>query len=162
MSTFEAAIQHVLAQEGGYSTDWRDRGGATKYGISQAAYPFEDIEHLTLERAQWLYQQDYWSEAWNAIESQAVATYLLDTAVNMGRMPAERLLQAAINAVAGAGKVVVDGHVGPKTVDALNTLNADLVLNEFRGQRLLRYMDIVANAPTQRAFLHGWIRRSLA
>lgn len=160
MATFDLAIEHVLTQEGGYSTDWRDRGGETKWGISKAAFPFEDIANLTKERACWLYRQNYWSELWEQIESQAVATYLLDTAVNMGRAPAERLCQQAINEADGT--VTVDGHVGTKTIMALNTLPADAVLREFRVQRLLRYVDIVLNTPTQRAFLHGWIRRALA
>jgi lysozyme family protein len=164
MATFDLAIQHVLAQEGGYSTDWRDRGGETRWGISKAAFPFEDIPNLTIERATWLYRQNYYNEAWEQIESQAVMTYLLDTAINMGRAPAERLCQAAVNAVGGAGTVVVDGLVGLKTIAALNRLEHEkpgAVLAEFRAQRLLRYLDIIVATPTQRAFAHGWFRRAL-
>ena len=163
MSTFDAAIESVLAQEGGLSTDWRDHGGTTKFGISKAAFPFEDIENLTIERAKWLYQQHYWGAAWDTIDSQPLATYLLDTAINMGRNTAERLCQQACN-LAG-GNVVVDCLVGAKTIAELNRIEAampGLVLKEFRGQRVLRYVDIILNAPTQRVFALGWIRRALA
>ncbi len=160
MSTFEAAIEHVLAQEGGYSTDWRDRGGETKWGISKAAFPFEDIPNLTKERASWLYRQNYWGELWETITSQAIATYLFDTAVNMGRQPAERLLQQAVNEMGGS--VTVDGQVGPKTIAAINAGEATAILKEYRVQRLLRYLDLIVATPTQRAFAHGWFRRAVA
>ncbi len=38
-----------------------DPGGETKYGISKRSYPHEDIKHLNLKRAAWLYEQDFWN-----------------------------------------------------------------------------------------------------
>lgn len=44
-------IDRVIAREGGskITRDLHDPGGVTKYGISQRAYPDEDIENMTLE-----------------------------------------------------------------------------------------------------------------
>jgi lysozyme family protein len=71
--SFESAFTRLIDVEKGFQADPRDRGNwtggepgrgllkGTKFGISAAAYPSEDIEHLTLERAQLLYRRDYWA-----------------------------------------------------------------------------------------------------
>ena len=46
---FERAFSYVLRNEGVYANDRDDPGGATKYGISQKAYPALNISALTLE-----------------------------------------------------------------------------------------------------------------
>lgn len=60
-SNFEAAFAIVVGVEGGYVNDPQDPGGETKYGISKRRYPNEDIKNLTLERAKFLYQRDFWN-----------------------------------------------------------------------------------------------------
>ena len=37
-----------------------DSGGLTNFGISQNAYPDEDIENMTPERARFLFSRDYY------------------------------------------------------------------------------------------------------
>jgi len=74
----------TVGEEGGYVNDPRDPGGETKYGISKRAYPDEDIQNLSLERAKELYRRDYWDalgldgSPWN------IAYPLFDCAVNQG------------------------------------------------------------------------------
>ena len=54
MARFDAAWPKVLELEGQgeYVDHPADRGGPTRWGISQRAYPEEDIRHLTRERDQ--------------------------------------------------------------------------------------------------------------
>lgn len=56
MANFNDAIVKTLAKEGGakFTDIAGDRGGATKYGISQAAYPNVDIRNLTEASARYL------------------------------------------------------------------------------------------------------------
>lgn len=84
MSLFPAAFTHVIGIEGGYVNDPNDLGGETKYGISKRAYPKEDIPSLTLERAQELYQRDYWDAAGCEALPWAQALMVFDAAVNQG------------------------------------------------------------------------------
>jgi lysozyme family protein len=58
---FPQAFKIVVGEEGNYVNDPHDPGGETKYGISKRAYPNEDIKNLTLERAMFLYERDYWN-----------------------------------------------------------------------------------------------------
>ena len=51
VSTFDKALALVLHHEGPFSSDPRDPGGPTKFGISQRAYPSLDIPNLTAEAA---------------------------------------------------------------------------------------------------------------
>ena len=56
---FDDIIEKVLEHEGGLVDDPKDAGGLTNLGISQRAYPDEDIRGLTVERAKELYNQGY-------------------------------------------------------------------------------------------------------
>lgn len=108
---FASAIAVVLDQEGGYVVD---EGGATKYGISQRAYPHEDIENLTVERAKTLYRRDYWAQCRCDALPWPLALYVFDCAVNQGQGTARRLLQKALD-------VTMDGNIGPLTIRAAST-----------------------------------------
>ena len=91
MANFEIAVQKVIRREGGakFTDIAEDKGGATKYGISQRAFPNEDIRNLTEVRAKELYRLNYWNKAQgDKISSQAVAESVFDACVNMGVKPA--------------------------------------------------------------------------
>ena len=59
ISTFALALELVLSAEGGYVDHPDDRGGPTKYGISQVAHPNVNIQELTFEDARSIYWQAY-------------------------------------------------------------------------------------------------------
>ena len=84
MSAFDRAFGIVVDVEGGYSFDPSDPGGETKYGISKRAYPNEDIKNLTLERAKFLYQRDYWNPHDLDSLEWGKALLVFDCAVNGG------------------------------------------------------------------------------
>ena len=84
MSFFSAAFAIIVGAEGGYVDDPRDPGMATKYGISKRSYPNEDIANLTLERAQEIYQRDFWDKLNCDGMTWELALITFDTAVNQG------------------------------------------------------------------------------
>jgi hypothetical protein len=63
MMDFEMAWRKTMTWEGGdrLHTVPGDPGGATKYGISQRAFPNTDIPSLTERKAQMLARLHYWN-----------------------------------------------------------------------------------------------------
>lgn len=84
MNFFEPAFAIVIGIEAGYVNNPRDPGGETKFGISKRAYPNEDIQNLTLERARELYRRDYWDKCGLDALSWEMALIEFDAAVNQG------------------------------------------------------------------------------
>ncbi len=60
MSDFDTAVTKTLIHEGGsrVTDDPDDRGGLTRYGISQRSYPDLDIRNLTEDQAKEVYKRD--------------------------------------------------------------------------------------------------------
>src|SRR5690606_21344731 len=116
---FLRAVEVVLKHEGGYVHDPRDPGGETKYGISKRSYPELDIARLTREDAIAIYYRDWWQRyGYDRLQNDAIATKLLDMAVNMGPATAHRLLQEAL--VFLGYDIAVDGIIGLQTIGAAN------------------------------------------
>ncbi|HXP90458.1 MAG TPA: glycosyl hydrolase 108 family protein [Fibrobacteria bacterium] len=158
MADFGTAIAKTLAREGGakYTEVGGDGGGATKFGISQRAYPNEDIRNLTEQRARDLYERDYWDVVQgDAILSQAVAENIFDTAVNMGVRTAGRLAQLC------AGSVPVNGVIGNESIAAINGMEERLFLAAYTISKVARYAGICNKDGSQSKFLLGWINRAL-
>jgi hypothetical protein len=56
---FDHAVEHVLANEGGYAA--RDMNGApVNFGINQKANPGVDVKNLTKDQAKQIYHDKYW------------------------------------------------------------------------------------------------------
>lgn len=145
---FDDAFQRLLGHEGGYVHDPRDPGKATKYGISQRAYPGEDILGMTLDRAKFLYRRDYWGPAGCDIVPAPLKFDLFDCAVNSGVRQAVKLLQRA----AGADD---DGVLGPRTMMSIGSMDPYRLAARFAGHRL----DLLNDLPTWPAFGRGWTQR---
>ena len=153
MSTFEAAIDFVLSNEGGLVNNSADKGGLTNYGISQAQYPDLDIKNLTRIEAEHIYERDYWK--FDAITSQRVATKLFDACVNMGTLRAVRQIQLALGAIE-AGPIVADGIPGSATIEAINAADEEKLINELKARLCKYYSEL-----NQPEFLLGWLRRAV-
>lgn len=159
MSNFEKAVTVVLAHEGGWVNNPADPGGETKYGISKRSYPNEDIKNLTIARAKQIYFADFWSPyKYDGIVSDAFATKLFDTAVNVGPKRAFRFMQQALNTF-GKG-LVVDGIFGNGSLAAINSVDNSVLLNVYRGIQAEYYKGLVAADPSKSVFLRGWLIRA--
>lgn len=172
----EQYLDELIKREGGYVNNPADRGGATKYGITEAVARTNgfkgNMKDLPLDVAKAIYKKQYWTsprfDQVNTISS-LVAEELLDTGVNCGTGFAKPLLQRALNLLNNQGKVgwtdlSVDGIYGPATLNALKIYLAKRgkdgetvllrVLNIMQGQR---YIEICERNPAQEQFFYGWI-----
>ncbi len=115
--SFTRASSFTLREEtggdpdGGYNDLASDTGGATRWGVSQRAYPQLDIASLTREQAIEIYRE-YWNQAKCDQLPDAVAIAHFDCAFNSGVVAAARILQRTVGAT-------VDGRLGPRTFAAL-------------------------------------------
>lgn len=157
---FDAAFERLIGIEGGYSDDAGDPGNwtggdigrgackGTKYGVSAAAYPGEDIEGLTLSRAKEIYRRDYWGAAGCDAVPPAAKYELFDMAVNSG-------VRAAIKGVQRAVGEHADGILGPRTLQSVQSMPADRLRLRLAAARLL----LLTEARTWPAYGRGWTRR---
>lgn len=164
--TLDQIIDVTIKAEGGYVNDPADRGGATKYGITQAVARANgytgDMRDLPLDTAREIYKREYAVKPGFADFPSQVAAELFDTGVNMGTAKATEFLQRAVNALGGAG-IAVDGKMGPATRGAVKSYlqsrgNAvDILCKTLNCLQGVRYVEIVEKNPTQRKFINGWI-----
>lgn len=156
MADFETAVAVVLANEGGYSNNLDDPGGETNFGISKRQYPDCDIKALTPASAKIIYFRDFW-EPYNLgiLGSQQIATKLFDLLVNIGPVPAVRLLQQSIGYFL-SGPIVADGKLGPQTASFAAQVPDEKLLPEIRARACAYHAQL--NEPT---FLLGWMRRDV-
>jgi len=156
---FEYAIEIVLKHEGGLVNNPADPGGLTNFGISQRSYPNVDIMRLTVEKASDIYFKDYWLKGrYNQIAHKELSAKVFDSAVNMGNRQANKLIQRACLA---AGKnIVVDGALGRKSFEAINSCDGNLLLAVFRSEMASYYRLIIAKKPSLAVFKNGWKRRA--
>ena len=145
---FDRAVAHVLDEEGGYVNNPNDPGGETNFGISSRAYPHLDIKNLTRANAAKIYYDDYWRQTGEKfVHTPALALFLFDTAVNMGKVTAVKLLQKGLG-------LQQDGMVGPATRAAVDK-NPTSALIKLATERQLRYTKL----PTWEVFGNGWSTR---
>lgn len=171
MSDFNRAFEVILEYEGGYSDDKDDRGGKTRFGITEDAARRNgyagDMKELPLETARDIYKREYW----DAINLDKILDYktaleVFDVAVNMGVGTAARMLQRALNLLNRNEKswndLKVDGIIGEETLRVINNLpdqDYPPLYKLINGLQLIKYIDITTYNPTQERFLRGWLKR---
>lgn len=155
---FEAAIEGVLAQEGGDADDPHDRGGRTRFGIAQRWHPDLDVSTLTRPQAIEVYWERYWQGRGYDRLPLALACKTFDLAVNMGHGAATKCLQRALRACGHA--VAVDGQLGDETAAAAQASPPDALLAAIRSEAAGAYRLIVCRDPSQAAFARGWENRA--
>jgi lysozyme family protein len=169
-------IDELIEREGGYVNHPADKGGPTRYGITEAvarAHGYGgSIAELPREEAETIYRRLYWlrprfDEV--SVRAPMVAAELFDTGANMGPAVAATFLQRALTALNRNGKdyadLVPDGRVGPATLSALDAFLK--VRGRERGETVLlralealqgeRYLRLAEQRPANEAFLYGWL-----
>ena len=125
-------IDALIEREGGYVNNSADKGGPTKFGITEAVARAQGyagtMRSLPREEAAEIYKRIYWLRPHLdavAERSPAVAAELFDTGVNMGPAVAVTFLQRALTALNRNGKdypdLVPDGRIGTATLAALDS-----------------------------------------
>ena len=170
----ETLIGALIEREGGYSNHPADRGGATKYGITEAvarAHGYSgSMRELPRDEAAAIYKRLYWLRPrfdQVAKRSAALAAELFDTGVNMGPAVAATFLQRALSALNRNRKdypdLVPDGRIGPATLAALDAFlklrpgGETVLLRALDALQGERYLRLAERRPANEAFLYGWL-----
>jgi lysozyme family protein len=172
----EELIDELIEREGGYVNHPADKGGPTRYGITEAvarAHGYAGaMAGLPRELAVAIYLRLYWLRPrFDQVAGRAprVAAELFDTGANMGPAVAATFLQRALTALNRGGSdfpdLTPDGRVGPATLNALDAFLE--VRGSDRGETVLlralealqgeRYLRLAEKRPANEAFLYGWL-----
>jgi len=158
----EKIIRDTLKIEGVLSDNENDKGGLTKYGISQAAHPNLDIKNLTEQQAIEIYKKDYFlRNQCDKIRSEKIAEMFFDLCVNSGNKTAVTILQHVYNFYPYRKTMLTeDGVLGVNTINAINAVENErdfcLLLTIFRG---IFFYKITQKNELQNVFLRGWLNR---
>jgi lysozyme family protein len=156
MADFRKAIEFVLKHEDPGLTGkvTSDSGGTTRWGIAQNSHPLIDVAKLTLEEAEAIYRVDYWRVIrGDEIANQAVASKLLDMAVNMGTGRAVKLCQRALGCPE-------DGRLGPMTLGLVNAARPESLIRLLGSVSEHYYRGLVEDRPQYHIYLNGWLKRA--
>jgi hypothetical protein len=124
-------IEELIEREGAYVNHPADRGGPTRFGITEAvarAHGYAGaMAALPREEAAAIYRRLYWLRPrFDQVAERCprVAAELFDTGANMGPAVAATFLQRALTALNRGGKdypdLVPDGRIGPASMAALD------------------------------------------
>lgn len=176
MSSLDVALVTVLKHEGGWCNTPGDTGGETYVGISRknwpkwegwkdvdAAKPLKNEEIIANpelhQKVVKFYKDNFWEAIQlNKIESQKVATKVMDMAVNMGSYRAITLLQEALDTCGIS--VNEDGKMGPVTYMAVNKCDENTLVQALIDKSKAFYLRIVEKKPSQKKFLNNWLSRA--
>ena len=169
-------IEALIEREGGYVNHPDDRGGPTRFGITEAvarAHGYRGaMAALPQAEAMAIYRRLFWLRPrFDEIAKRVprVAAELFDTGANMGPAVAATFLQRALTALNRNGKdypdLVPDGRVGERTLAALDGFleargrrgGETVLLRALEALQGERYLSLAERRPANEAFLYGWL-----
>ena len=168
-------IDELIEREGGFVDHPADRGGPTKFGITEGlarAHGYQGaMRDLPRAFAAQIYRELFWeTPLLNEVAKVAprLAAELFDTGVNMGPRIAFRFLQRALNGLNRGGRdyadIKVDGITGPATLKALSgfirtrgNVGEAVLLKAVEALQGERYLRLAERRPANEAFLYGWL-----
>ncbi|MGY0155821.1 glycoside hydrolase family 108 protein [Edwardsiella tarda] len=174
--TKDQIFDALLGREGGYVDHPHDKGGPTKWGITEKvarAHGYTgDMRNLTRAQALKIYESDYWSgPRFDQVAelSARVAAELCDTGVNMGPSVPSKWLQRWLTAFNDGERlypdISADGVIGPRTLSALRTYldsrgeeGEQVLLRALNCSQGDRYLDLAEQRVQNESFLYGWVR----
>jgi lysozyme family protein len=156
LNNFAACLAFTLSQEGGYSDDPDDPGGATQDGITlqtlrdyrddQSLTP-ADLQAMTTTERDDIYRLQYWEPVNGDGLPDGCDQCVFDFAVNAGVETSSKSLQAILG-------VTVDGAIGKTTTGAAVSANVLELINKFTLARIDYYDSL-----NQSEFIDGWLNR---
>lgn len=168
-------IDDAISVEGGYSHHPADRGGPTRWGITERVARSSgyagSMRQLPKSRAAAIYKRQYWSgPRFDRVHALApnLAVELFDTGINMGPGTATAFLQRTLNALNREGRdfaeISVDRIIGNQTITALKAFlkhrgkPGETVLQKaVEALQGARYIRLAETRPANEAFLYGWL-----
>jgi lysozyme family protein len=160
LERFNMFFNMIKRLEGGHSNDVDDSGGETNFGISQKAFPKEDIANLTADRAYQLYKENYFNDLTESLPLRLAFVYF-DSCVNCGTKQANIFLQRSLNRCYKTA-LKEDGIIGNKTETSLQIASGTCFECEMAQEMLFCRIEFyckLAENKIQKKFLRGWINR---
>ncbi len=166
-SNWKQAFKQMLASEGGFTDDERDKGnklpdgrkGSTMLGVTQFNWEnhighqvtHDQMRKLTADDVEPLYKKKYWDVV-RADELPSGIDYLVfDMGVNAGPGRSIKLLQSAVG-------VPADGGLGPITMKAVLAADPLELINRFSEEKESFYRSL----DDFKVYGEGWLNRVAA
>lgn len=164
---FPKALEYTVGIEKGFVNDPDDAGGPTNYGITQAvlsAYrghpctAFE-VSQMELSEAAEIYRAKFWNSiSLDRVRQPLITQVMFDAAVLFG--PAVSVLYAQKALIdCNYYSLQVDGHAGPRTIEALNSVRPEFFVRSFADVLKARVSIVVASRPKNIKYRDGWENR---
>jgi len=154
---FANCVAFVFQEEGGYSNDPRDPGGATNFGVTLAALSHwrhdakltpQDVHDMKRDEAQTIFRASYWNAVQGDFLPPGLDLMVFDEAVNTGPGTSAKMVQYRVSAT-------VDGWIGPRTLAAVNGANAGTLCLKLSNTQEAYYRSL----PGFPTFGKGWMAR---
>lgn len=169
--TVNDIIANIVKVEGGFVNDGDDRGGPTKYGITQrtlsawrgGTVSVQAVEALTVAEASEIYRRRYVEDpGFAGVQNPLIRAFLCDSGVHHGPRRPTRWLQRLL-------AVKADGSCGKKTRHAINSLGefaqltVYLKLVAFRVKLMGRIITADwRKGGNQAKYAAGWLKRAVS
>ena len=166
MAKLENLLPFIEKWEGGYVDDPQDLGGATNMGVTIGTWKtvgydkdgdgdidVDDLKQITREdMKECVLRPHYWNRCRaDEIKSQAIANIMVDWVWASG-VTGIKQVQALLG-------VKVDGIVGEKTLNAINSAQQRELFMRIKEARVAYVELICTKRPTNLRFRKGWLRR---
>ena len=164
MASIENTARLIFRWEGGFSNHPLDSGGATMRGVTFNTYKAyckkKNLPTPTIQQLKKLSTQDaldvlrvlFWEPLKaSQINNQSIADLIVDNCWGSG-LGYVKIIQRVLG-------VTPDGVIGPLTLSKINTLPQSQLHKSLKDRRKLYYERVVANNPSQKVFLKGWLNR---
>lgn len=163
-------INGIIDREGGYVNHPNDRGGPTKFGITlktlkafrkDNTLTADDVKKLEKPEAFRIYERMYvFNPGFGKIRNEKLREVVVDSGVMSGQETAGKFLQTAVNKILGAGELVIDGAVGPKTIAAVDRCDPEDLVVAVCVSRIRFLGRLITRDPKQSVFAGGWMKRA--
>jgi lysozyme family protein len=159
-ANFPASLAFTLTQEGGWSDDPGDPGGATLNGITlqtlrdyrgDQTASADDLRAMLPAERNAIYRACYWDMVRGDSLPAGADCMVFDFGVNAGPGRSAKMLQTALG-------VTADGVIGPVTLAACSAADPSDLIEKLRQARLIYYEGL----PGWLEFGRGWAARVAA
>lgn len=161
MASFDKYAPRLKKWEGNkYANRPSDEGGPTNSGITLATFrqffgqdkTIADLKALTEEQWRTVMKGGFWDKCRaDQINNQSVAEIFVDWCINAG-IGKIKMVQQMVGTQA-------DGIVGPKTIDAINRANQQVLHRQIKLARAKRYIAQIEARPFNMDNFNGWFNR---
>lgn len=174
-SSYDKAWEYWVQNEGRGKV--QDIGGRAMYGIHEKYNPafwdrvdkmqeiYGKVDPVVLENMSKAHMFDkYWKgNNLHKIANEGLAIKLFDNIGHVGSKRAVKFLQNAINKLGGTDlrnkKLVVDGKLGARTLQGINSVNPDQLLQALVKEQVTFFKEKETTPRTEK-YMKGWLNRA--